>query len=176
MPLLYVGRLWRGKGLDFLLDAFERVAERAPHAKLLLVGDGVDEARYRARARSLPGVHFGGYVQSDRLPELYATADALVFPTLGDPYGHVIQEAMASRLPVISTTSAGDVSERVRHGETGILIPPADADALASAMLALANSPATREAMGTAGFGHIAGRTNDWWAVQVRAVATDLAA
>jgi glycosyltransferase involved in cell wall biosynthesis len=173
---LYVGRLWHGKGLDFLFDAYAAVAEQRPEVSLLLVGDGIDEERYRARARSLPHVRFAGFVQVACLPPLYASADVLVFPTLGDPYGHVVQEAMASSLPVISTTAAGDISERVVHGKTGLLVPPADSEALAQAMLKLAGSPVLREAMGTAGLDRIRSRTNDSWAEHIEAFAADLVA
>lgn len=171
---LYVGRLWRGKGLDFLFDAYEAVATERPEVSLLLVGDGVDEERYRARARSLPSVRFAGFVEVADLPAFYASADVLVFPTLGDPYGHVVQEAMASSLPVIATTAAGDISDRVIHGKTGLLVPPADPNALAETMLGLARAPALREAMGIAGMNRIKTRTNDSWAKHIEALAIDL--
>jgi glycosyltransferase involved in cell wall biosynthesis len=173
---LYVGMLCRAKGLDVLFDAYEAVLEQRPEVSLILVGDGVDEERYRARAHSLPGVRFAGFVQAKGLPALYASADVLVFPTLRDRYGHVVQEAMASSLPVISTTAAGDISERVVHGRTGLLVPPADSEALAEAMLNLAGAPALREAMGTAALDRIRTRTNDWWAERIEAFAADLVA
>jgi glycosyltransferase involved in cell wall biosynthesis len=173
---LYVGRLWHSKGLDFLFDAYAVVAEQRPEVSLLLVGDGVDEERYRARARCLPDVRFAGFAQVERLPTFYASADVLVFPTLGDPYGHVVQEAMASSLPVISTTAAGDISDRVVHGKTGLLVPPADSEALAEAMLKLAGAPALRKAMGTAGLDRVRIRTNDWWAEHIEGFARVLAA
>ncbi len=173
---LYVGRLWRGKGLDNLFDAYQAVAARAPGVSLVLAGDGVDEARYRARASSLSRVRFAGFLEGDRLPQLYANADVLVFPTLGDPYGHVVQEAMASKLPVISTTSAGDISERVRHRESGLVVAPADTRALTNAMLSLATDPATCRSMGEAGYERIRSRTNDWWAGQIASLTRRLAA
>lgn len=168
---IYVGRLWRYKGLDYLFDAYEAVVRRVPNVSLRLVGDGLDETRYRARARSLPRVTFAGYIRNEGLPEEYAAADVVVFPTLGDPYGHVVQEAMASARPVISTTSAGDISDRVLHGKTGLLVPAADSGALADAMLTLAGAPQMRETMGAAGFERIKSRTNGWWVAQIEAVA-----
>jgi glycosyltransferase involved in cell wall biosynthesis len=161
---LYVGRLWERKGLDFLFDAFEQVSRVEPGVSLLLVGDGVDEMRYQRRAASLPNVHFEAFRQKESLPVWYHAADVFVFPTLGDPYGHVVQEAMASGLPVIATTAAGDITDRVIEGETGFLVPPADADALASAMLKLSRESETRSAMAQAGYSRIAPRTIDWWA------------
>ena len=88
---LYVGRLWSGKGLDYLLDAYRLVRARCRDVSLLIVGDGVDESRYQTIARELPDVAFTGFVQPRDLPRYYALADALVFPTLGDPHGLVVK-------------------------------------------------------------------------------------
>ena len=90
-----------------------------------LVGDGKEEARYRrvVQDRGLRGVVFAGYVQQDELPRLYATADVLVFSTLGDPNGLVVEEAMASHLPVISCSPAGDIQSRVPDGVAGHVVP-----------------------------------------------------
>jgi glycosyltransferase involved in cell wall biosynthesis len=161
---LYVGRLWRGKGLDYLFDAYESLLRGGAKASLVLLGDGVDEARYRERARGLANVLFAGFAQKPDLPRWYGLADVLVFPTLGDPYGHVVQEAMASSLPVVATESAGEIRERVLDGTTGFVVPAADAGALERAMATLAASPALRASMGCAGFERIRPRTIDWWA------------
>ena len=123
---LYVGRLWSGKGLDDLFDAYRPVRLQQPNASLLLVGDGVDEARYRAMARNLPNVTFAGFVQPRELPDYYALADALVFPTLGDPHGLVGEEAMAANLPVICTEAGGDIRRRVPDEWGGFGSPPAN--------------------------------------------------
>jgi glycosyltransferase involved in cell wall biosynthesis len=145
---VYAGRLWRGKGTDELLDAYESVRERANRpVSLLLLGDGPDEARYRTRAETLPGVVFAGFVQTREIASWYALADAMVFPTLGDPHGLVIEEAMACGLPVLSSTAAGDVSRRL--GDAGLLVAPGDAGGLADAMTALAADAALRGRMGS---------------------------
>jgi glycosyltransferase involved in cell wall biosynthesis len=141
---VYVGRLWAGKGLDDLFAAYRSVREQAPDISLLLVGDGVDEDRYRALARDLPGIRFSGFVQPRNLPEYYALGDVMVFPTLGDPHGLVIAEALAAGLPVISTEAAGDVRSRLPDGRAGYVVPPADAATLAARMLRLATDPALR--------------------------------
>ena len=161
---LHVGRLWRGKGLDYLFDAYEALRRAGLDASLLLVGDGVDEARYRARAAALPNVVFAGFVQQPELPRWYALGNVLVFPTLGDPYGYVVEEAMASSLPVISTESAGEIRHRIVEGETGFIIPPADSSSLQQKMLALALNPELRASMGQSGFERVRPRTVHWWA------------
>jgi len=104
---IYVGRLWRGKGLDDLFEAYLKLRLTCDRVSLLIVGEGVDGAIYREKYRNTPGVRFTGHIRSDDLPGYYSAADALVFPTLGDPHGVVVEEAMAAGLPVICTTEAG---------------------------------------------------------------------
>jgi glycosyltransferase involved in cell wall biosynthesis len=145
---IYVGRLWSGKGTDVLLDAYEQLARTRADVSLLILGDGVDEDRYRRRARSLPRIVFAGFIQADEIASWYALADAMVFPTLGDPHGLVVEEAMAARLPVISSTAAGDIAERLSEESAGLLVAPGDAAALQQAMLALAGDAPRRRTMG----------------------------
>ena len=106
--LIYVGRLWDGKGVDLLLDAYTELRRGGKDVSLLLVGNGPDEQRYRARAREVPGVVFTGWQQRDRTPWYYSLADVLVFPTLGDPNGLVVTEALAAGLPVVSQRRGGE--------------------------------------------------------------------
>jgi glycosyltransferase involved in cell wall biosynthesis len=140
---LYVGRLHRQKGVGELLCAFERVCGQAPgEMSLLLVGDGPEEARLRAHAAAAGlNVVFAGFQQRPQLPALYAAADVFVFPTLGDPYGLVVDEALASGLPVIATTSCGELRTRVVEGDNGTLVPPGDSTALAQAMVSATGGP-----------------------------------
>lgn len=163
---LYVGRLWSPKGLSYLFDAYEGVRRAGIDASLLLVGDGLDEARYRARAAALPDVVFAGFVQERDLPRWYHLADVFVFPTLGDPYGHVVQEAMAAGLPVIATDHAGEISERVLDGVTGFIVQAASKVSLERRMVALADDAALRTRMGQSGFERIRPRTVEWWAAE----------
>ncbi len=161
---VHVGRLWTGKGLDYLFDAYQGLRLAGVDASLLLVGDGIDEARYRARADALPNVVFTGFVQAPALPYWYGLADVLVFPTLGDPYGYVVEEAMAASLPVIASESAGEIRERLTEGVTGYIIPPADSRTLGERMASLAADVSLRASMGKQGFERVAPRTVDWWA------------
>ncbi|HKC76697.1 MAG TPA: glycosyltransferase family 4 protein [Chloroflexota bacterium] len=161
---VYVGRLWAGKGLDYLFEAYRCVRERAPDTSLLLVGDGVDEDRYRALARDLPGIRFSGFVQPRDLPEYYALGDVVVFPTLGDPHGLVIAEALAAGLPVICTEAAGDIRGRLPDGRAGYVVPPADAVTLADRMLRLAADPALRMRLAAEAPGLVMAQVHDRWA------------
>jgi glycosyltransferase involved in cell wall biosynthesis len=164
---LYVGRLWRGKGLDFLLDAFGQLTAAGLDASLVLVGDGVDENHYRLRAGGMSRVTIHPFVEGHLLTQMYGGADVFVFPTLGDPYGLVVQEAMAARLPVITTSAAGDITDRVVHGKTGLIVEPASATALFQAMRTMAFDANLRARAGLAGYEQIRFRTLEWWAGEV---------
>jgi glycosyltransferase involved in cell wall biosynthesis len=145
---VYSGRLWSGKGTDDLFDAYERLLAQGRAVSLLLLGDGPDEARYRARAESMSGVVFAGFVQAAEIGEYYGLADVMVFPTLGDPHGLVVEEAMAAELPVISSSAAGDIAIRLPEAEAGFVVEPQDPDALCERMRVLADDVSLRTQMG----------------------------
>lgn len=164
---LYVGRLWWGKGVNYLLDAFEHIQHQcAEPVSLLLVGDGPEEARLRQTCieRGIHNVVFAGFQQIRDLPRYYALADVFVFPTLGDPYGLVVDEAMTCGLPVISTSSAGEIRARITEGHNGYIVPPEDVNALAESMLKLARHPDMRERMGMASAEKVQGHAPEKWA------------
>lgn len=164
---LYVGRLWHGKGLDYLLDAFERVQEQFDgDVSLLLVGDGEDEGALKKQCKEygLANVVFTGFKEKAVIPRYYGIADAFVFPTLGDPYGLVLDEAMACSLPIISSSAAGEIRDRIEDDVNGWVVPPRDSDALAQRMLTLARQPEIRENFGKASYKKIRSRTPEQWA------------
>ena len=164
---IYVGRLWWGKGVNYLLDAFESVQRQsADPVSLLLVGDGPDEAKLRLTCaeRGIRNVVFAGFQQKPELPRYYALADVFVFPTLGDPYGLVVDEAMACGLPIISTSAAGEIRDRIEEGGNGYIVPPEDSAALAGTMHTLAEDATLRERMGAVSARKIQGHTPEKWA------------
>lgn len=164
---IYVGRLWWGKGINYLLDAFEIVQrQRVAEVSLLLVGDGPEEARLKQACaeRGIRNVVFAGFKQKAELPRYYAMADVFVFPTLGDPYGLVVDEAMVCKLPAISSSAAGEIRDRVEEGVNGYIVPPEDSAALASRMLTLARDPAQCAQMGQVSAEKIQGHTPEQWA------------
>lgn len=155
---LYVGRLWKLKGLMHLIEAFGQARTANPAMSLLIVGDGVNESELRAAAAGIPGITFWPFVQAPDLYAYYAASDVFVFPTLGDPHGQVIEEAHAAGLPVIATSAIGDVRRRVADGVMGYVVAPGDAAALTKRMLELAADPARRRTMGECG----AARARTW--------------
>jgi len=129
------------------------------------LGDGVNESAYRDMAASMPEVVFGGFVQPADLPRYYAAGDIYVFPTLGDPHGVVVEEAMASGLPVITTSAAGDVELRVPDGIAGYVVPPANATVLAERMLTLARDPELRRGFANKAVELVQHRDHEQWAI-----------
>lgn len=177
MTFAYVGRLWEGKGLDHLLDAYQELA-RIDEVNLLLVGDGAQEAHLRKRVleERIPGVVFAGFVQRDELARYYTAADAFVFPTLGDPYGQVVGEAATCGLPVVSTSAAGEISSRIENNVSGFIVPPANSAALLERMRWLARDPDLRARMGKEAEGRTAGQTLDRWCRDFEAIVAEVLA
>jgi glycosyltransferase involved in cell wall biosynthesis len=166
VTFLYVGRLWMGKGLDYLVDAFAALQQAGHESTLLLVGDGVDEEQLRRRCieLGLQNVIFSGFQDERSLPTMYAAGDVFVFPTLGDPFGMVVLEAMACGLPVIATNASGEIRGRVCDGENGFIVPPADSRTLFERMATLAGDAGLRADMGAASRAKVAGQSPDDWA------------
>ncbi|MBK8915500.1 MAG: glycosyltransferase family 4 protein [Phycisphaerales bacterium] len=148
----FAGRIVRDKGIVELHAAWQRVREQVPAAMLLLLGDPEpeDPAPHEV-LESLRGderVRMPGW-QSDMVAGFEAM-DLLALPTYREGFGNVLLEANAMGLPVIATNISG-CRDAVADSETGILVPPRDADALAAAMLTLARDPALRARMGADG-------------------------
>lgn len=146
-----VGRLSPQKAPTDLVEAFARVARAHPEACLLLVGDGPLRGEVESLIARL-GI-------SDRVtllglrrdvPELIAAFDAFLLASLWEGLPRTILQAMAAGLPVVATRVDG-VSDAVRDGETGYLVPPADSPALADRMERLISNPETSRALGQAG-------------------------
>ena len=146
VTFIYVGRLWSGKGVDILLKAFARVQGQIRQPiSLLLVGDGKQEPALRrwVSEQGIRNVIFPGFQDKESLPSYYSAADVFVFPTLGDPYGLVVDEAMACGLPILSTDAAGEIRERVIPGQNGLLVPANAIELMANAMESLATDSQT---------------------------------
>jgi glycosyltransferase involved in cell wall biosynthesis len=145
--LLFVGGDFARKGGQTLLAAMQRGL--ADHCELdIVTRDPVDLAGV-ANVR----VHHGLGPNDTTLMGLYARADAFVFPTEADVLPLAIMEAMASRLPVV-TTKVGAISEQITDGVTGFVVPPHDAGALYESTRRLVENPDKRREMGRAARAH----------------------
>jgi glycosyltransferase involved in cell wall biosynthesis len=156
--VLYVGRLVEEKGIEELLAAWRLLGDAAT---LVAVGDGP----LAERVRTTPNVRLLGPLARERLPVAYAAAAALVLPSIPtsrfrEPWGLVCNEALHQSTPVVATTAVGAVAGAlVRHGETGLVVPPGDPAALAGAIGRLLADPALRARLGAAGREALAGHT-----------------
>lgn len=155
----YVGRMIAAKGIFTLADAAERFLGADASARMLWVGDGEDSAELRARiaqsAHSSRHLFLGWEADCGAL---YPAFDILAVPSIyPEPFGRVSVEAQATAVPVVSSL-AGGLPETFIAGTTGIAVEPDDADALASAILALVGDPERRQRMGAAGRDWVSGR------------------
>ena len=149
--LIQVARLVPIKDHATALRAFGQVAARLPHARLLLVGEGQEEASLRDLINRLglaASVRLLG-LRSD-VARLLPAADVFLLTSLNEGIPLTVIEAMAAGLPVVST-DVGGVAEVVKDGLTGLLAPAGAADALARHVLRLAADPGERGRMGRAG-------------------------
>ena len=147
---LCIGRLIPIKGHVVLLRAFRKVLDDVPNAKLDIAGRGVLEHGLKDLARELElqdSVTFLGHVTP--VQSAIEQSLAVVVPSLGEGFGMVALEAMERARPVIAA-AIGGLEDIVREGETGLLVPPGEADPLAKAMVTLAKDPARAAAMGVA--------------------------
>ncbi|WP_436774658.1 glycosyltransferase family 4 protein [Yinghuangia sp. YIM S09857] len=125
--LLFVGVEWERKGGPELLAAFRRVHAEDPAWRLVLAGSAPE-------GELPPGVEYVGRVPHDRMPELYAGADALVIPTHREPFGIALVEALTRGMPCVGTTVG---NQRTIVADAGILVEPGDVDGLTRALRAL---------------------------------------
>lgn len=131
-----------------LLRAYERLLDR-DGAAILFLGDGVlrQPLETYAREHGLSGAHFAGFVNQRELPKYYGMSDVFVLPSIYEPRGAVINEAMACGLPVIVTDRCGSIGDIVLEGENAFIYPAGDAAALAASMTRLVRDQALRQRM-----------------------------
>jgi glycosyltransferase involved in cell wall biosynthesis len=144
-----VGRLAPMKGFGVLLEALADV----DGARLTLVGDGPERGALEATAHRLGlagRVHFAGALGAGAVTELLREADVFCLPSFAEGVPVVLMEAMAARVPVVSTAVMG-IPELVADGQTGRLVPPGRPGPLAAALRELAADPAERARMGAHG-------------------------
>lgn len=148
--ILFVGRLLEEKGLRVLLDAYEAAAAKRPGLALLIAGDGARRPRYESLVndKGLAGVHFVGFKTQEQLPGIYAAADVFVLPSLVEPWGVVVNEAMASGLPVVVSDQVGASADLVEEGANGFVVPAGAAAPLAERILDVLSDEDRRRAMG----------------------------
>jgi glycosyltransferase involved in cell wall biosynthesis len=157
--ILAVGRLVEKKGYRYLIEALAVLQKAGYLFECMIVGDGPDRDRLSELIHQLGltgAVHLLGAKTQDDIKELYSTSTAFALPCVQAQDGDLdgipvsLMEAMAARLPVVSTSVSG-IPELVTHKQEGLLVAPKDVDGLASALAQLLEDASLREQLGAAG-------------------------
>lgn len=167
-----VAALREPKGHTHALQAWRSVVTRHPDAHLLLVGEGPHRAVLEDVRAAHPEMHDRVVLAGLRhdIPEILRASTVVLLPSLTEALPTVLIEAAGCARPVVATT-VGGTPEVVADGTTGLLVPPADARALADALLLLLGDAALRDRMGAAGRRLAEERFDaDVWARRLRAV------
>jgi glycosyltransferase involved in cell wall biosynthesis len=148
MKLLYAGQLVQHKGVHTAIEAMARLVNKRKIDQITLTLVGAGHPEYEAFLRDLvererlhDHVTFHKPVSKDKMPAILQQYDVLIFPSIyEEPLARIVQEAMASGLVVVGTTTGG-TKEILRDGETGFAFVPEDADGLADQVARLINDP-----------------------------------
>ena len=152
---LYVGRLVESKGVQDLLLAFQKVKEKNRYrVGLLIVGHGDYEQYLKNEAKKMQDVFFLGPVDYERIYEVYYSADALVLPSYSDPWGLVVNEALACGIPVIASSAVGAAPDLV---DPGLIFEPGDISGIQRGIESLINKE-TKDYVS----GYSASRISEW--------------
>lgn len=146
--VLCVARQYARKRVTDVIAAFPQVLAQRPQARLVVIGDGPEHGALRQQVADLglgASVQLLGALASDQeVRAWYQRASIFCLPSIQEGFGIVFLEAMASGLPVVSTTATA-IPEVVPDGQAGLLVPPRDPAALAVAILTLLGDPALQE-------------------------------
>lgn len=150
--VLYAAKFQPRKRPDDLLRAAALLNGACVPFQIAMVGSGEMERRLRAMARSLglTNVSFAGFVNQSALPRYYGACDVFVLPSIDEPWGLVINEAMCAGLPIVASSEIGCVPDLVRDGRNGRLFPAGNIVALADALRELIADAGLRDMMGQA--------------------------
>ncbi|MCL5807629.1 MAG: glycosyltransferase family 4 protein [Deltaproteobacteria bacterium] len=152
--ILFVGRLNNQKGLIYLIDAVKSVSGELRDVRLLLIGEGDQRAALQERADKLALadiVYFLGPKSHTEIMTYMSSADIFVLPSLEEPFGIVLLEAMHRRLPVVATNVQG-IPYIIKEGRNGLLVSPRDSIQLADRIVYLLQNSSIRAAMGDNNF------------------------
>jgi glycosyltransferase involved in cell wall biosynthesis len=150
--VLYAAKLQPRKRPDDLLRAAALLNREEMSFQLAMLGSGETEPELRAMAQGLglANVSFAGFVNQSALPRYYGACDVFVLPSVDEPWGLAINEAMCAGLPIIASSEIGCVPDLVRDGGNGRLFSAGNIVALADALRSLIADPVLRERMGQA--------------------------
>src|SRR6266478_2272382 len=151
LRLLYAGTWLDQRGVFYIRDALRVVAPKISGWTMTFAGCGVppEEIRHFFGSELAGRIVVLTVIPAERMPELYAEHDVLLFPSMVEGLPLVLLEAMATGMPVITTDTCG-MADVVEHDFNGLLIPPADAAAMQEVILRFAHSAKLRKKLGEA--------------------------
>jgi len=152
LAIVSVGRLYARKGLFTLIESMPAVVKRFPRAKFIISGKGQSDemaklVAHAARIGVNGNIVFTGYTPDKELPKLYQAADVFAFSTFYEHHPFAVLEALATGLPVVTTT-VGGIPETIQSGKNGLLVEPFHSKRFSEAILQLLDDPAKAAEMG----------------------------
>ncbi|MBA7611333.1 Phosphatidyl-myo-inositol mannosyltransferase [subsurface metagenome] len=172
--ILFVSRLEKRKGVNYLLSAYQQVRKEIGNCRLILVGPSTRWSRQhekQIKQQGLDDIVFVGYVPQEDLPRYYQSADIVCSPATGrESFGLILLEAMAMGKPIVASNIDGYASVAT-HGVEALMVPPKNKQMLAQALISLATDAQLRQEMGARGkvkaaeygWEHIAQRVMDYY-------------
>lgn len=153
--ILFASKLQTRKHCDHLVSAyaeFVRGADTSSAPALVIVGDGEERPNLEAQVQSLglTGVRFAGFQNQSALPRYFDLADVFVLPSRYEPWGLIVNEAMAAGCAVIASDDVGSSVDLISSGQEGVVYPAGDVPALTAALATVFASPETPAFMGEA--------------------------
>jgi len=152
--LLFVGRLEKIKGVEFLLRALPQILATVPHTELTIIGDGPEDKQLKELTRTLcvtNAVRFLGWIPNEEIADYYQQASAVVIPSIYPEVNPLVAlEAMEAGVPIVAYRSGG-LPEMVEHKVSGLLVETFSIPSLADACIRLCADPLYARALGKAG-------------------------
>jgi glycosyltransferase involved in cell wall biosynthesis len=146
--ILFFGRIWEYKGLQYLIEAEPLITAQVPDAYIVIAGYGESFERYeRIMVNRDRFVVHNYYIPDEMVASLFQQASVVALPYIEASQSAVVAMAYAFGKPVVAT-EVGGIPEAVQHGETGYLVPPRDSHSLAHAIVTLLHDHGLRERMG----------------------------
>lgn len=143
--IMFSGRFVTIKRVDLLIKAFLEVSERFPNIELLIVGYGPEERRLKKMAGGNSCIHFLGHRGIDEIPGIYSISDILVLPSISEPWGLVVNEAMACGCAIVVSDRCGCCRDLIQGN--GIIVEGGKLDSLVEALERLLSSESELERM-----------------------------
>ncbi len=145
--VLFFGRIYKYKGLDYLIQAQPEITQAVPEARIVIAGRGEGFDKYRAMFQEPDKFRvYNQYIPNEQVAQLFHQAKVVVLPYIEGTQSGVLQVAYAFGKPVVATR-VGSIDEAVDDGRTGLLISSRDPHALADAIVTLLRDPAKRKTM-----------------------------